>query len=286
VVAGSELATPQGVPPEGVGTARSIGHGRAKKYALPFSAPSPIAFQGARKMGSMCLFWVALGLGAEPINTYEEVKRVAVALADKCQFESQNRYRYQTEPGQLAFTEADRLRLGSSDTFATYTSLQCLVEAYRKTPPPGVSKVSIADQVKQMDRLVEQYYAKAIAEKDGEKRTRIEHDAEQSVRAKISEYIQAGAKKQGRVVSVWEGIGEAIRVTTDPTGGRVYMMSDMQKVFAEMRGKEVAKEILKYAIESGQTNREGLVWYYIEWKDGKKSGPTSVKIFTRKIVLK
>jgi hypothetical protein len=138
-----------------------------------------------------------------------------------------------------------------------------------------------------MDKVAKQSYEKALAENDNDKQSEILEIAKNEVYKMVDRIAKEAAQKQGKKFGVGGGAGRVeIKIRTDPPSGKVYIMSDMQKVFAEMRGKDIKKEIINYAISSGVTDREGLIWYYIEWQNGTTSGPTSTKIITKVVVLK
>lgn len=77
-----------------------------------------------------------------------------------------------------------------------------------------------------------------------------------------------------------------LKIETEPPGGKVYIMSDLQWRIDKRNGRDPQEEIKTYAVQSDVSGIEGTIWYWAVWPDGSTVGPENTDITADVLTIK
>jgi len=104
-------------------------------------------------------------------------------------------------------------------------------------------------------------------------------EVDKKVKASLDSSIERYAQREG-YKCVSKDVLSAVRITlkTDPPGGKICMMCELQWRILKKRGKKPEEVLANMVVTSTDVEIEGKWYYLITWPDGKKSGPSMTTV--------
>jgi hypothetical protein len=187
--------------------------------------------------------------------------------------------KFDSDDKVLYYKLGNRLRAGTeslSSVDNVVVDMLFVVEKLRVYPPEKVDKASWNDSLESCERvvmkLVTRYNEGGLGRKELD--AAIE-DTEMAFSDAVSDAIEKQAPLNGaKSVRTETLVGTTVvNISTDPAGGKVYIMSDYGWRQCQSLGNDPKEVIKTCAAGESVYGLEGKIWYWARWPDGSTVGP-------------